>query len=75
MHLSQASVRSKAVVLLVLICCLVCFQLVVGVLSLSLFPVFVVHYFVSFKFCNHLEEEERESWLLCFYCLDTVCVL
>ena len=33
----RATVRSKPVVLLLLICCLVCFQLVVGVLCLSLF--------------------------------------
>ena len=32
-----AAVRSKAVVLLLLICCLVCFPLVVGVLCVSLF--------------------------------------
>ena len=41
MHLSpmvaEAPVRSKVVVLLLLICCLVCFPLVVGILRLSLF--------------------------------------
>ena len=46
---------------------------------------FVIQYFVSFKFCNHLDgeerereierererkkERERESWLLKFICL------
>ena len=50
-------VHSKAVVLLLLICCLVCFPLVVGG---SVF-VFVLLFITlcPFYFCNHLEEEER----------------
>ena len=62
MHLSpmvaQAAVRSKAVVLLLLIRCLVCFPLIVGVLCLAL---------------SHLEEEERAGcfafivlWMSCY---------
>ena len=49
MHLSpvvaKAAVRSKAVVLLLLICSLMYFSLFVGVLFLSLFC--FLHYFVS----------------------------
>ena len=35
--MAEAAVRSKAVILLLLICCLVCFSMVAGVLCLSLF--------------------------------------
>ena len=45
---AEAAVRSKAVVLLLLIRCLVCFPLVVGVLCLSLFCCTLLCVFVSF---------------------------
>ena len=35
----------------------------------------IVVYFVTlcpFLFCNHLDGEERESWLLCLVCLPGV---
>ena len=35
-------------------------------------PCFVIHYFVSFWFCNHVDGEERESWLLYFNYLPDV---
>ena len=37
--------------------------------------VFVMHYFVSIHFCNHLEEEMKASWLLCYYCFTDVLLL
>ena len=50
-------VHSKAVVLLLLICCLVCFPLVVGG-SVFVFVLLCIT-LCPFYFCNHLEEEER----------------
>ena len=77
MHLSPASVRSKAVVLLVLICCLVCFPLVVGVLCLSLFCCALHCVLSSFAIIlKRRRERELVALLLLPYgCLDTVYVL
>ena len=71
-HLSplvaEAAVRSKAVVLLLLICCLMCFPLGVGVLCLSLFCCALLCVLSSFEII-------LKSWLLCFYCLTDVLLL
>ena len=54
--MALAVVRSKVVVLLLLIQCLLLRKLFVGFYVSSFF--FVIQYFVSFLFCNHLDGEE-----------------
>ena len=56
-ELAKAAVRSKAVVLLLLIYCLMYFPLFEGVLYLSLFCYAI--YCVHSRFANNLEEEEK----------------
>ena len=71
MHFSPpvalAAVRSKAVVLLLLIRCLLLLTLCGSVIVLC----FVVHYFVSIPVLQS-SQWGRESWLLCFICLADV---
>ena len=54
----MAAVRYKAVVLLLLIFCLMCFPLFVGVLSVFVFVLLCIT-LCPFWFCNRLEEEEK----------------
>ena len=73
MHSSHPpAVRSNAVVLLLVICCLVCFPLVMGVLCLSLFCCASLYVISSFAISSW---RRRESRLLCFYCLTDVLLL
>ena len=76
MHLSPpvayAAVRSKAVVLLLLICCLVCFPLVVGVLCLSLFCCALLCVLFSFAIILKRKRELIALLLLAYGCLVTV---
>ena len=53
---ASTAVRSKSVVLLLLIHCLFLLPLFVGVLSFWF--LFVMQYLMSFLVCNHLDEEE-----------------
>ena len=59
----SVAVRSKAVILLLFIHCLLVFPLFVGFCHRSLFC-----FAVPFRFCNHLAGDE-ESWLLYFCCV------
>ena len=74
MHLSLqvawAAVRSKVVVLLFLIYCLMYFPLFWGVLCLSLFLFCIT--LCPFYHCNHLEEEEKAG-CLAFIVLQMYC--
>ena len=70
--LLNALSHTKAVVLLLLFCCLVCFPLVVGFLCLSLFCCALHCVLSSFAI---ISKRKRESWLLCFYCLTNVLIL
>ena len=71
MHLSPsvalASVHSKAVVLVLLICCWLLLPLWGSVIAIC----FVVRYFVSILVLQS-SRWGRESWLLCFVCLPGV---
>ena len=64
MHLSPsvvwAAVRSKAVVLLLLIHCLLLLSVIVCGGSVFV-PCFVILFLMSFHFCNHLDGEERDG--------------
>ena len=62
--MAYTAVRSKAVVLLLLIHCLLFLPLCESVIVLC----FVVRDFMSILVCNHLDGG-RESWLLCLVCL------
>ena len=64
--------RSKVVVLLLLICFLVCFPLVVGVLCLSLFCCALLHVFSSFAIILKKTRELVALLLLSYGCLVTV---
>ena len=72
---AYAAIRSKAVVLLLLICYLVCFPLVVGVLCLSLFCYALLCVFNSFAIILSRKRELVALLLLCYGCLVTVHVL
>ena len=65
--MAKAAVRSKAVVLLLLIHCFKYLILCVGVLCWSLFCYALLC--VCSIFAIILMMKERESWLLCFICL------
>ena len=60
---ANAAIRSKAVVLLLLIPCFMHLTLFVGVLSWSLFSCDLSSFAIILT---------RESWLLCFNCLSRV---
>ena len=79
MHLStpvsKAAVRSKAVVLLLFICCLVCFPLAVGVLCFSLFCCALLCVLSSFAIVLKRKRELVALLLLSYGCLVTVNVL
>ena len=70
-----AAVRSKAVVLLLLIYCLMCFPLVVGVLCLSLFCCALLWVFSSFAIILKRKRELAAMLLLSYGCPVTVNVL
>ena len=70
--MAWAAVLSKAVVLLLLICCKVCFPLVVGILCLSIFCCALLCVLSIFAIIIKIE---KESWPLCFYCLKNVVLL
>ena len=67
--MAWAAVPSKAVVLLLLICYLVCFQLVVGVLCLSLFCCALLCVLSSFATILKRKGELFALLLLCYICL------
>ena len=73
--MAKAAVRSKAVVLWLLIRCLVCFPLVVGVLCLSLFCCALLCVFSSFANIMKRKRELVALLLLSYRCLITVNVL
>ena len=79
MHLSPpvalAAVRSKAVVLLLLISCLVCFPLVVVVLCLSLFCCSLLCVHSSYAIILKRKRELVALLLLSYGCLVTINVL
>ena len=73
--MTSAAVRSKAVVLLLLIRCLVCFPLVVGVLCLSLFCCALLYVLSSFAIILKSKRELVALLLLSYGCLVAVGVL
>ena len=73
--LVQADVRSKAVVLLLLIYCLMHFQLFVGVLCLSLFCYALLCVHSSFVIILKRERKLVALLLLSYICIVTVNVL
>ena len=70
--MAKVVVCSKAVVLLLLICCLVCFPLVVGVLCLSWFCCALLCVLSSFAIILKRERELVALLLLSYVCLVTV---
>ena len=73
--MAKVAVRSKAVVLWLLIGCLVCFPLVVGVLCLSLFCCALLCVLSSFANIMKRKRELVALLLLSYRCLITVNVL
>ena len=71
----KAAVRSKAVVPWLLICCLVFFPLVVGVLCLSLFCCPLLCDLSSFAIILKMKKELVALLLLSYGCLVTVNVM
>ena len=73
--MAKAAVRSKAVVLLLLVYCLVCFSLVVGVLCLSLFCCALLCVLSSFTIILKRKRELVALLLLSYGCFVIVNVL
>ena len=70
--MAKAAVRTKLVVLLLLICCLVIFPLVVGVLCLSLFCCILLCFLSSFAIILKRKREKAgffaciALWMSCY---------